>query len=269
MARLVILQGPPCSGKTTRARAEVEAKPAKRVIVSRDALRHALGDYWVPEREGLVATIEEFAITEALKRDFTVICDGTNLDPARYQGLRKIADRLDLPTETISLYCSFPEAVRRNANPDREHHIEEDALRQFYMKYFPAKYAEEIAADPGPYLTPSNPQAAETRLITDADGEVIWTPTREDLQNLRKLAALRFPITSIAISLEVPESEVRRHLATPQSPAYNAYHSGKVEAEILYRDRIRRAAESGDIDAIKLLEEWSIAQTKEELGFQR
>ena len=37
------------------------------VIVSRDAIRHAMGDYWVPEREDLVSRIEDFTLDTALK----------------------------------------------------------------------------------------------------------------------------------------------------------------------------------------------------------
>lgn len=267
MAVLVIIQGPPCAGKSTWARAQVEQKPSKRVIVSRDDLRHILGDYWVPERESLVAALEEYAITEALRRDLTVYVDGTNLDPARVQTLAAIAERLDLPCEKQQLYIPFPEAVRRDGNSDRAHHIGEDAIRQFYKKYFPERYADEVAADPGPYLVPSHSQEVESRLITDAAGHVTWTPTSQDLEDIYKLAGLRFSIHEIALALEVPEGEARRLLTVEGTTAYSRYHAGKMQVETNYRNRIRRSAEAGDLDAIKLLEEWGIEQRKYENGF--
>ncbi|MBO6168518.1 MAG: AAA family ATPase [Bacteroidales bacterium] len=267
MAVLVIIQGPPCAGKSTWARGQVEQKPARRVIVSRDDIRHSLGDYWVTERESLVAALEDFAINEALRRDFTVYVDGTNLDPARVQHLQALADKLDLPYETEQLYVSFPEAVKRDANEDRAHHIGEDAIRQFYRKYFPDRYADEVASDPGPYLVPSRSQEVETRLITDASGNVTWTPTREDLENIYKLAGLRFSIHEIALALEVPEDEARRLLTVEGTQAFARYHAGKLQVETNYRNRIRRAAEAGDLDAIKLLEEWAVEQRKYENGF--
>lgn len=267
MAVLVIIQGPPCAGKSTWARAQVEQKPSRRVIVSRDDLRHSLGDYWVEEREALVAELEQFAIVEALRRDFTVYVDGTNLEPARVQKLQALADKLDLPYETQKMYISFPEAVRRDANDDRAHHIGEDAIRQFYQKYFPDRYAQEVAEDPGPYLLASRSQELETRLITDANGHVTWTPTNRDLDDIYKLAGLRFSIREIALALEVPMDEARRILTVEGTPAHSRYQAGKLQVETNYRNRIRRAAESGDLDAIALLEKWAVEQRKYENGF--
>lgn len=267
MAVLVIIQGPPCAGKSTWARAQVEQKPSRRVIISRDDIRHSLGDYWVEEREALVAEIEQFAITEALRRDFTVYIDGTNLEPVRVQKLQALANKLDLPYEKQQLYVSFPEAVRRDANDDRAHHIGEDAIRQFYQKYFPDRYAKEIEDEPGPYLLASRPQELETRLVTGADGHVTWTPTRRDLEDIYKLAGLRFSIREIALGLEVPLDEARRLLTMEGTEAYDRYQAGKLQVETRYRDRIRRAAEAGDLDAIALLEKWAMEQRKYENGF--
>lgn len=267
MAVLVIIQGPPCAGKSTWARAQVEQKPSRRVIVSRDDIRHSLGDYWVEEREALVATLEEFAITEALRRDFTVYSDGTNLDPARVQKLQALADKLDLPYEMEKMYISFPEAVRRDANEDRAHHIGEDAIRQFYRKYFPDRYAQEVEEEPGPYLLASRSQELETRLVTDASGRITWTPTHSDLEDIFKLAGLRFSIREIALALDVPLDEARRLLTVEGTAAFNRYQAGKLQVETKYRDRIRRAAEAGDLDAIKLLEDWAVEQRKYENGF--
>lgn len=267
MAILVIIQGPPCAGKSTWARAQVEQKPSKRVIVSRDDIRHSLGDYWVEEREALVAALEDYAITEALRRDFTVYVDGTNLNPARVQQLQALADKLDIPYEQQQMYVSFPEAVRRDANEDRAHHIGEESIRQFYKKYFPDRYAKEIEDDPGPYLLASRSQELETRLVTDASGHVSWTPTNRDLEDIYKLAGLRFSIREIALALDVPIDEARRLLTVEGTTAYARYQAGKLQVETRYRDRIRRAAEAGDLDAIALLEKWAVEQRKYENGF--
>ncbi|MBR6457814.1 MAG: AAA family ATPase [Bacteroidales bacterium] len=265
MAYLIILQGPPCSGKSTWARSEVERAPKRRIIVSRDDIRHSMGDYWNTEREPLVNAVEDFTIREAIRRSHTVIVDGTNLEPSRIAALKQLAIDIDTPCEFKEFYVSFPEAVRRDANSDRRHHLGEAAIRQFYEAYYREKYEREIEENPGPYL--AKPATFEARLILSPDGSVSWHPTPSDLDSIRKMSALRFPFSSIALGLEVPVSEVARLLNTPGNSAYEAYQAGKVESEILYRDRIRRAAEAGDIEAIKVLEEWAKNQRKEELGF--
>ena len=58
MKKLFIMQGIPASGKSTIARKLQEESPTTRVIVSRDAIRHARGVYWVPEQEKYISQIE-------------------------------------------------------------------------------------------------------------------------------------------------------------------------------------------------------------------
>ena len=64
--KLIILQGPPASGKSTIATKWQSEDPNNRFIVSRDALRHARGQYWIPEQEDLITRFELYMIREAL-----------------------------------------------------------------------------------------------------------------------------------------------------------------------------------------------------------
>ncbi len=61
------------------------------VIVNRDSIRSMLGDYWVPEREALVTTIETNTVKFALDAGYNVIIDATNLNPETIQRFTKLA----------------------------------------------------------------------------------------------------------------------------------------------------------------------------------
>lgn len=261
MGRLIVLQGPPCSGKSTWARAEASGKKDV-VIVSRDGIRHALGDYWVPEREDLVTMVEDFTLATALKLKYTVIVDATNLLEDRLQAFRKLSDDHDAPMEVKSFYVPFREAVRRDGNPDRGHSVGEKALRAFWERHYPEQLADELSRPAPP--APLQPD----RLMVDAEGNVVWTPTPSDLENVKKMAGLRFRISQIARSIDVPEGELRRLLSVKESAVSAAYEEGKLLGELKYKQTTQQAAERGEEWAIRMIERWEMEQRKEELGFQ-
>lgn len=261
MSKLIILQGPPCSGKSTWARQEAAGKDDV-VIVSKDEIRHSLGDYWIPRRENLVADIERYMLKHSIQMGFTVICDGLNMSEDRIRLLKQVADEADVPMERKEMYVPFREAVRRDSNPDRRHNVGERAIRAFYEKHFPDRLADELSrpAPPAPLQV--------DRLIVDAEGKTIWTPTPKDLDDVKKMASIRFRISQIARAIAVPESELRRLLAVKESPVATAYEEGKILGEMKYKQTTQQAAERGEEWAIRMVERWEMEQRKEELGFQ-
>ena len=80
MNKLLILQGIPASGKSTFAKEWAKEDPIKRIVISRDSIRHMLGQYWVPTRECLVSEIELQSVISGLSRDYDVCIDATNLN---------------------------------------------------------------------------------------------------------------------------------------------------------------------------------------------
>ena len=91
MAKMIILQGTPCAGKSTWAQQQVSGTEDW-LIVSKDAIRHGLGDYWILSREKYITAIEDDMIRTGLRMKYNIINDGTNLDPARVSHLKKLAE---------------------------------------------------------------------------------------------------------------------------------------------------------------------------------
>lgn len=88
----------------------------------------------------------------------------------------------------------------------------------------------------------------------------------KQLQDLRKLAALRYTISEIALMLDVPVEALRLRMTDRASPEYRAYAAGCLESEIPHRDRVRKEAENGEEWAIRMIEKWKTAQQADELG---
>ena len=131
MNKLLILSGIPASGKSTYAKQWVEEDPKTRVIVSRDSIRRGLGVYWVPSREDLVSTIEEFIVSEALLSGYNVVLDATNLNPLYLKNLTDLVNMID---KAIKIeYKKFDISLERDKN--REFPVGEKVINQFYNKY--------------------------------------------------------------------------------------------------------------------------------------
>ena len=134
MNKLLILQGIPASGKSSWAKQWVEEDPKNRVIVNRDSIRRGLGVYWVPSREGLVTSIEQHSVYEALEMGYDVCLDATNLNPNYLLVWKDIAESLNIPIEIKEFKISLEEALERDKN--REFSVGEKVIKQFYNKYY-------------------------------------------------------------------------------------------------------------------------------------
>lgn len=264
MSKLIIIQGPPASGKTTYARQQIAGRD-NAVIVSKDDIRHMLGDYWQPRREPLVSDIEHEMIYRALMNQYDVFSDALNLEKTRIAELEDIAARTEAVVEYKRLYVPFRLAVKRDASPDRPHHVGEEYIRKIYEKHYAAQLQEELL-QPVPEEPQEELPVKSVRLLQTAEG-TIWTPTAEDLQNVSKLSMLRYPIVKIALALGVPAGEFRRLLAVTDGPLAQAYYSGKLQSELTYREKVRQMAERGEEWAVKMVEHWEMEQAKQELGF--
>lgn len=142
--KIIVLQGPPASGKSTWARETAKAGTPY-VIVNRDSIRNARGEYWVPDQEDYISDIEEYGVRSAINRNLIPIIDATNLNPQTIRKWEKLAKELDCEIEYKQFYIPFKEALERDAN--REQSVGKKVLRKFYERYFYEQYAKEIGYD--------------------------------------------------------------------------------------------------------------------------
>lgn len=132
---LLVMKGPPASGKTTLSRKIVEENPNKWIRVNRDDIRLMFGKYWVPNREPLVSHIEEECIVEGLTLGYNVVIDATNLNPKTMAKWERIASNFNVNLEVKEVVVSIEEAIKRDKNRPLE--VGEETIRNFYKKYYP------------------------------------------------------------------------------------------------------------------------------------
>ena len=134
MNKLIVLQGIPASGKSTWAKQWAKEYPKSRVVINRDSLRNMLGEYWVPEREKLVTTLEEACIVESLESGYEVCIDATNLNPKTISKWEDIAKYMEVDIEFKEFLISVEEAIARDKGRALE--VGEKTIRNFYEKYY-------------------------------------------------------------------------------------------------------------------------------------
>lgn len=176
MSKLIILQGPPASGKTTWVKNYLDSLSKedreKTVVVSRDEIRKATGTYWVPSREGYITELEDTAMKSALQKGFDVINDVTNLNPETLTHLQEIAKEYGVHYECVPLYVPFKEALARDEKRRNEGWLAvgEKVLLRFYQRYFPDRLSDELFTDHRYVRAYENQK--EDAVICDLDGTI-------------------------------------------------------------------------------------------------
>lgn len=166
MSVILILKGPPASGKTHYAREFIKGR-IDWVIVNRDSLREGRGDYWVPEQEEYISDLEEFSIRQAIKRGYNVIIDATNLNPKTLDKWDKIAQETNSIIKIQEFYVPFKVAVERDKN--RERSVGEKVIKHFYQKYYPDRYNAEMSQVDDRYILEQD-KTLPSCVIVDLDG---------------------------------------------------------------------------------------------------
>lgn len=164
--KIIVLQGPPASGKSTYAR-ELAKAGTPYVIVNRDSIRESRGEYWIPNQEDYISDMEEYAVRSAIKRGLIPIIDATNLNPKTIEKWENLAKELNCEIEYKKFYIPFKEALERDSK--RERSVGKKVLINFYTKYFYDEFVKEVGYDDriinkGNHKTPC--------VIIDLDGTV-------------------------------------------------------------------------------------------------
>ena len=140
--KLLITVGLQGSGKTTWAKDFVE-KNKNYVRINRDDLRNMRGSYWIPSQEDLITEWQNACIISALKNNYSVIIDDTNLNKDRNKfRVEKLRQTLrDLGHDKASNftveYKHFDTPLEECIKNDlkRPNSVGEKVIRQFYDKY--------------------------------------------------------------------------------------------------------------------------------------
>lgn len=175
MKKMIVLQGPPACGKSTKAKELLnEYGVDKAVIVCRDSIRESCGEYWVPSREDYISDIEKGAVIAALAHDMIPIIDATNLNPKTIEKWKKIAIDYNAEIEWIEVVEPYKVALQRDSNPDRKRPVGKKVLRNFYTKYYPHLIAPMSDERKMIEFDKSKPKA----IIVDIDGTIALRQNR-------------------------------------------------------------------------------------------
>lgn len=145
MAKVIICQGLPASGKSTWAKQWASEDSKHRVRFNRDDIRNMLGTYWVPSRENIINTIYDSFMNEAMMAGYDIVIDNMNLNKKTIAEIEQYVAEFN---EWISLsplkvhydieYKTFfdtPLETLIERDSKREHPIGEKVIRDLYNKY--------------------------------------------------------------------------------------------------------------------------------------
>ena len=124
MKKIIVLQGPPASGKSTYAR-ELAQVGTPYVIVNRDSIREARGEYWIPEQEDYISDMEEYGVRSAIKRKLIPIIDATNLNPKTIAKWENLAKELNCEYIATGHYANVVDGNihRMNSSKDQSYFL--------------------------------------------------------------------------------------------------------------------------------------------------
>ena len=141
MAKLILMQGLPASGKTTKAKALL-AEYGNAVRINRDSLRAMLhGDLpWSGKKEGITKGVAREMVRFLLSprgsgalSSGVVILDDTNLHPGTVQSWQQLAKECGAASEILRIDTSLDECLRRDAL--RENHVGRHVIMGMALQY--------------------------------------------------------------------------------------------------------------------------------------
>ena len=143
---LFILQGPPCSGKSTWAK-EYQEKYTDTLIANRDSIRYLLGEgKYVQDREDEVTKIEIAQVKGAMAAGRTVVLDDTNLNPKYLQPWLTLAEENGYEVKNMEFYVPYGIAMERSKRRKAEGglYIPRNVMERFYKKYYKDEFEKEM-----------------------------------------------------------------------------------------------------------------------------
>jgi predicted kinase len=133
---VVIMRGPPGSGKSTQA-AEMQRFDQDAVIVNRDRLRQMLhGERaYSEEDEEVTRAARNGVIRAALRLHRNVIVDDTNINPLAVQTLREIAIAHGATVSIIDMLTDVEICIERDAGRPAPARVGPDVIRKMAAEH--------------------------------------------------------------------------------------------------------------------------------------
>lgn len=147
MAKIIVCQGLPASGKSTWAKKWVSEDPKHRVRFNRDDVRNMLGTYWVPSREFIIDSVYDSFMNEAMMAGYDIVLDNMNLNKKTINEIIKYVEDfnrwISLSPMNINYTIEYKqffnvpleELIERDSK--RDHPIGKDTISKLYNKYKP------------------------------------------------------------------------------------------------------------------------------------
>ena len=137
--KLILCRGIQASGKSTWAKAWAKEDPEHRVRFNNDDIRNMLGEYWVPNREGLVTELKRSFACEATRKGYNIVIDNMNLNPKEvkwWEDVIKVANattEFEYELEFKDFFISVDECIRRDAM--REQPMGAKVIKDTWRRY--------------------------------------------------------------------------------------------------------------------------------------
>lgn len=144
MAKLIVLQGCPCSGKTTWRKQYVTQNP-ETIVACLDDIRVRLGNgKYSFDTEKQALKCEDYIVNTGLECDKEVIVDATNLNPKIITKWKETAKKHNCEIEFKEFYIPITEAIKRSKKRKAEGdiYISKKAMFEFYQTYYPNEFVD-------------------------------------------------------------------------------------------------------------------------------
>ena len=184
MKKIIILQGPPCSGKTTWVNEFLASldneQRSKWVVANRDNIRFEIcnGKYNMEHEQEVSERINQI-MENASNNEQNIISDNTNLNPKYNQQLEEWANAHAYNIEYKLFYVPFKEAMQRSKKRKENGglYINKGIMQNFYQKYFPEEYEKEMLKTVN-YKRNEIDVTLPKAVLCDIDGTVAWMQGR-------------------------------------------------------------------------------------------
>ena len=148
--KLVILQGPPSSGKTTWANQDalnMEFDHPPVIIRTKDLkwTHKQEGGYKIEDIDYITST-EYALIRTGIEEGRTIFLDACNNNPTRLEFLKKLANELNCEMVIEPFYVPYNTALEWNKKRryDKENYVPREAITEYYKKYYNEKFVDEM-----------------------------------------------------------------------------------------------------------------------------